>query len=273
MGSVLGYLLAGIAIGPFALGFIGREGSGHHAFRRIRRGHDAFFNRARIGALSFLADASSHRRHGGCAGHRHNDSASAAGLILLNFSWKTALAASLALAMSSTAIVLQSLKEKGLGETQAGKSSFAVLLFQDIAVIPILALLPLLAAATSRTTTVQNQTIIGGLPGWLADGGGSGRRRIRFSCRAFYHRSPAAAGGKDPFERTSHRRRLADCNCHGLPDAIGRVESGPGNLPGRSRPGQQRIPPRTGKRHRTFQGTAARSCSLSPSGPPSTSSF
>lgn len=47
--------------------------------------------------------------------------------------------------MSSTAIVLQALKEKDIAETQAGRSAFAVLLFQDIAVIPILALLPLLA--------------------------------------------------------------------------------------------------------------------------------
>ena len=45
--------------------------------------------------------------------------------------------------MSSTAIVLQSLNERGLLKTPAGQSCFSVLLFQDIAVIPILALLPL----------------------------------------------------------------------------------------------------------------------------------
>jgi Kef-type K+ transport system membrane component KefB/voltage-gated potassium channel Kch len=52
----------------------------------------------------------------------------------------------LILALSSTAIVLQTLAEKGLMGTEAGQSCFAVLLFQDIAVIPILALMPLLAA-------------------------------------------------------------------------------------------------------------------------------
>jgi CPA2 family monovalent cation:H+ antiporter-2 len=51
------------------------------------------------------------------------------------------------MAMSSTAIVLQTLKEKNLTQTAAGQSSFSVLIFQDIAVIPILALLPLLATA------------------------------------------------------------------------------------------------------------------------------
>jgi Kef-type K+ transport system membrane component KefB/voltage-gated potassium channel Kch len=56
-----------------------------------------------------------------------------------------ALAVGLILAMSSTAIGLQSLDEKGLAKTDAGQSAFSVLLFQDIAVIPILALLPLLA--------------------------------------------------------------------------------------------------------------------------------
>ena len=67
--------------------------------------------------------------------------------------------------MSSTAIVLQSLKERGLLKTAAGQSCFSVLLFQDIAVIPILALLPLLAVAPSRMTT-HGASLIGDLPGW-----------------------------------------------------------------------------------------------------------
>ncbi len=52
--------------------------------------------------------------------------------------------------MSSTAIVLQSLTERGLHENAGRRSSFAVLLFQDIAVIPIIALMPLLAAMARR---------------------------------------------------------------------------------------------------------------------------
>ncbi|MCX5857402.1 MAG: monovalent cation:proton antiporter-2 (CPA2) family protein [Deltaproteobacteria bacterium] len=166
MGSVLGYLLAGIAIGPFVLGFIGREGQDIMHFAEFG-----------VVMMLFLIGLELEPSHFWQMRHRivgmggvqviATTTVLCTGLILLNFSWKTALAASLALAMSSTAIALQSLKEKGLGETEAGRGSFAVLLFQDIAVIPILALLPLLAAATSRSTAVHHQTIIGGLPGWL----------------------------------------------------------------------------------------------------------
>lgn len=59
--------------------------------------------------------------------------------------WQTALAIGMILALSSTAIVVQSLTEKGLMKSSGGESAFSVLLFQDVAVIPILALLPLLA--------------------------------------------------------------------------------------------------------------------------------
>ncbi|MBX2855025.1 MAG: cation:proton antiporter [Rhodobacteraceae bacterium] len=59
--------------------------------------------------------------------------------------WSVALAVGLVLALSSTAIVLQTLNEKGLMKSDGGQSSFSVLLFQDIAVIPMLALIPLLA--------------------------------------------------------------------------------------------------------------------------------
>jgi len=59
--------------------------------------------------------------------------------------WSIALAVGLVLALSSTAIVLQTLNEKGLMKSDGGQGSFSVLLFQDIAVIPMLALIPLLA--------------------------------------------------------------------------------------------------------------------------------
>jgi len=64
---------------------------------------------------------------------------------LLGQPWSISLAIGLVLALSSTAIVLQTLNEKGLMKSDGGQSSFSVLLFQDIAVIPMLALLPLLA--------------------------------------------------------------------------------------------------------------------------------
>ncbi|HAJ26505.1 MAG TPA: potassium transporter [Syntrophus sp. (in: bacteria)] len=166
MGSVLGYLLAGIAIGPYALGFIGREGQDIMHFAEFG-----------VVMMLFLIGLELEPSHFWRLRHRILGMGSAqiivtalvlcAGMMLLNFNWKTALASSLALAMSSTAIVLQSMKEKGLGDTEAGKSSFAVLLFQDIAVIPILALLPLLAVSTGHGTGAQSKAIMEGLPGWL----------------------------------------------------------------------------------------------------------
>lgn len=65
--------------------------------------------------------------------------------LLLGQPWRIAIAIGLVLALSSTAIVLQTLNEKGLMKSDGGQASFSVLLFQDIAVIPMLALVPLLA--------------------------------------------------------------------------------------------------------------------------------
>src|SRR5690606_6754691 len=59
---------------------------------------------------------------------------------------RPAIAVGLLVAMSSTAIVLATLAERGLLKTPGGQASFSILLFQDIAVIPILAVFPLLAA-------------------------------------------------------------------------------------------------------------------------------
>jgi Kef-type K+ transport system membrane component KefB len=81
----------------------------------------------------------------------------------LGVSWKSAVAVGLILSMSSTAIVLQSLSERGLMKTPGGESAFAVLLFQDIAIIPILALMPLLAAGTGAP---RADGLIGRFPGW-----------------------------------------------------------------------------------------------------------
>jgi CPA2 family monovalent cation:H+ antiporter-2/glutathione-regulated potassium-efflux system ancillary protein KefC len=67
--------------------------------------------------------------------------------LALGLSWQFALAIGLIIGLSSTAIVLQSLTEKGLIKTPGGQACFSVLLFQDIAVIPMLAFLPLLGTA------------------------------------------------------------------------------------------------------------------------------
>ena len=91
---------------------------------------------------------------------------------LLGFGWKISLAIGLILALSSTAIVLQTLSEKGLIRTEAGQSSFSVLLFQDIAVIPMLAILPLLAAPIIGSMDQSGAQMhhsgfsVEALPGW-----------------------------------------------------------------------------------------------------------
>ena len=80
--------------------------------------------------------------------------------------WKTdqALVTAVCFALSSTAIVLQTLKEKNIFRTDAGEASFSILLFQDMSVIPILALLPILA---KRPEENDHQILLQYLPDWL----------------------------------------------------------------------------------------------------------
>ena len=75
-----------------------------------------------------------------------------------------ALVAALCFSLSSTAIVLQTLKEKNIFRTDVGEASFSILLFQDIAVIPILALLPVIAKKSEKD---ENQLLLQYLPEWL----------------------------------------------------------------------------------------------------------
>jgi CPA2 family monovalent cation:H+ antiporter-2 len=91
--------------------------------------------------------------------------------------WSVALAIGLVMALSSTAIVLQTLNEKGLMKSDGGQSSFSVLLFQDIAVIPMLALVPLLALpelveglhhGTGDDGHGPTMSLVDGLPAWGA---------------------------------------------------------------------------------------------------------
>jgi CPA2 family monovalent cation:H+ antiporter-2 len=86
----------------------------------------------------------------------------------LGWSWQSSLAAAMAMSMSSTAIVLQTLKEKGLTNTASGQASFSVLLFQDIMVIPILGLMPLLATQSEmKLDEAHSSTLIKNMPAWL----------------------------------------------------------------------------------------------------------
>lgn len=143
LGSVLGYLMAGIIIGP-VLGLVGHETEELQHFAEFGVVMMLFLIGLELDprALWNMRD-----KLIGLGGLQLGLSTLAlmAAAIAFGQQWSTALAIGLTLALSSTAIVLQTLSEKGLMETKGGRSVFAVLLTQDIAVIPILAFLPLLA--------------------------------------------------------------------------------------------------------------------------------
>ncbi|MEL6224924.1 MAG: glutathione-regulated potassium-efflux system protein KefC [Cyanobacteria bacterium J06627_8] len=173
LGSVLGYLIAGILIGPFALGLVGdqQEDILHFAefgvvmmlFLIGLELQPTLLWRLRVPIL-------------GLGGLQVvlTTGAIAAFAMLCGLPWTIALAVGMTLSLSSTAIVLQTLNEKGLMKTQAGQSSFSVLLFQDIAVIPMLALFPLLAISGNEPSAGFSQILFvaaesepsTALPGW-----------------------------------------------------------------------------------------------------------
>ena len=112
----------------------------------------------------------------GWAGCRSRSLGAVAAVCLaLGRPWNQALAVGMILCLSSTAIVMQSLSEKRLGGTEGGRASFAVLLFQDVAAIPFLALLPLLAYGGAVPAEEGDLEMLEGVPGGQgADGGGRG---------------------------------------------------------------------------------------------------
>ncbi len=144
LGSVLGYLAAGILIGP-VLGLLG----GHES---VELQHYAEFG---VVMMLFLIGLELEPRALWDMRHRLlglgglqiaiTTFVVMAGAMLFVQGWSVALAIGLVFALSSTAIVLQTLSEKGLMQTGGGRSAFSVLLTQDIAVIPMLAFIPLLA--------------------------------------------------------------------------------------------------------------------------------
>lgn len=166
MSSILGYLFAGIIIGPFVLGFIGQESKDIMHFAEfgvvmmlflvgLELEKDKFWKMRKIilGMGSLQLVGTTLVIFFGC-------------LLFMDWNWKTTLAISLALALFSSVIVLQTLKEKGLTNTPIGRSSFAALIFQDMAAIPILALLPLLATDFPETVPDKYQSLISDFPGW-----------------------------------------------------------------------------------------------------------
>ncbi len=143
LGSVLGYLIAGVMIGP-VLGVVGAETETLQQFAEFGVVMMLFL----IG-LEVEPKALWQMRHRlfGLGGLQVLASSCLIAIAawFAGLPWQVAMALGLILSLSSTAIVLQTLGEKDLDRTEGGRSSFAVLLFQDIAVIPMFAILPLLA--------------------------------------------------------------------------------------------------------------------------------
>ena len=146
LGAVLGYLLAGIAIGPWGLGLI--------------RGVQDILHFSEFGVvlLLFLIGLELEPKRlwamrrpifgGGGAQVLLVAAALTAVALLFGVHWKIALIASLGLSLSSTAIALATLDERNLMATPAGTAGFAILLFQDIAAIPMIAIVPMLGIVT-----------------------------------------------------------------------------------------------------------------------------
>ena len=165
LGSVLGYLLAGAVIGPNVLGLVGgrTEGSVMHfaefgvvmlLFLIGLELKPSLLWRLRVPILGM-----------GSAQVLLTTGAVLAIGLLAGLPARPSLALGLILAMSSTAIVLQSLQERNWLKLRGGQASFSVLLFQDLAVIPIIALLPLLA--TTKTSAVTGHSgLLEGLSAW-----------------------------------------------------------------------------------------------------------
>tara|TARA_R110000796_G_scaffold30896_2_gene82292 strand:- start:9402 stop:11291 length:1890 start_codon:yes stop_codon:yes gene_type:complete len=143
LSSVLGYLLAGIIIGPYLLGFVGDEGQDILHFAEFGVVMMLFLIGLEIEPKSFWQMRKTIIGMGG---------AQVLGTMIVSFllfttigfDWKVSLIISMAVSLSSTAITLQTIKENGLMNTTYGASSFSILLFQDIIVILMLAVIPLL---------------------------------------------------------------------------------------------------------------------------------
>jgi len=155
MGAVLGYLVAGVIIGPWGLGLISNV--------------EVILDFSEFGVvlLLFLIGLELEPRRlwllrrpifgwGGA-----QVALVSAGLctvaMAFGVDWRTALVGALGLSLSSTAIVLATLGERKLMSTPAGSAGFSILLFQDVAAIPMIALVPLLGGLVTHA----------GEPGWL----------------------------------------------------------------------------------------------------------
>jgi monovalent cation:proton antiporter-2 (CPA2) family protein len=165
LGSVLGYLVAGAVIGPFALALVGQQAD-------VMR-----FAEFGVVILLFLIGLEVRptllwNLRGaifGLGGAQVLATAVAVGgaSMVVGLPWKSALAVGFVMAMSSTAIGLQTLEEKGLRQGPVGHAAFGVLLLQDLAVIPLFALLPLLSPRGIMAPEDGAGSLLAHQPAWL----------------------------------------------------------------------------------------------------------
>lgn len=178
LGSVLGYLAAGIIIGPLT-GLVGTETKELQHFAEFGVVMMLFLIGLELEprVLWNMRD-----RLIGLGGLQISVTTVLimGGAMALGYAWNISFAIGMIFALSSTAIVLQTLSEKGLMQTNGGRATFSVLLTQDIAVIPMLAILPLLAISATamiapdgsmvRAIDVEDAhhslSLVEGLPGW-----------------------------------------------------------------------------------------------------------
>ena len=165
LGSVLGYLVAGVVIGPYLLNAVGDAEDAMHF--------------AEFGVVILLFIIGLEVRPGqlwslrtsifGLGGAQVLGGGAVLALAAMAFGldWRPAVAVGLILALSSTAIVLQTLEERGIRHTSVGRNAFSVLLLQDLAVIPLFALLPLLATFPTPAGAEAGQSLFAGAPPWL----------------------------------------------------------------------------------------------------------
>ncbi|AIG00712.1 glutathione-regulated potassium-efflux system protein [Pseudomonas fluorescens] len=155
LGAVLGYLFAGVIIGPSALGLVGNPQS------------VAQFSELGVVLLLFIIGLELSPKRlwvmrkavFGVGLAQVLLTAMVIGAVALwafGQSWNSAIVLGLGLALSSTAFGLQSLAERKELNSPHGRLAFAILLFQDIAAIPLIAMVPLLAGSNDTTTTAQD---------------------------------------------------------------------------------------------------------------------
>ena len=154
LGSIIGYLAAGMAIGPWGLGLVTNVQDILH------------FAEFGVVLMLFLVGLELEPKRlwnlrRPIFGWGSAQVLACAGLItvtalLFDVRWQVALVAGLGLALSSTAIALQTINERNLMPTTSGQAGFSILLFQDVAAIPILALLPLLGLVSEPNEALTN---------------------------------------------------------------------------------------------------------------------